>query len=262
MCATLKPARKAWENLSKAYENNGLTRRLSLYRALFGTKLTDHRSMDSYLGKMSELSQQLQDIGSPVNDEFLAVIMLSGLPAHFDPLIMALENSNITLASDTVIGKLIQEYARKEHHETTALATRKIQKCFRCKKAGHFIKDCSIKKKESSKAATTTADKGNGTSGLLSALSVSICGSEWYVDSGASHHMCSCESAMFNFHNTERSEVSVANGDKLFTAGSGCVRVQLKDNCVQTINNVYYVPNLSGNLLSVSVLVKKGYKVV
>lgn len=260
-----KDAREAWNNLSRAFEDKGLCRRLGLLRTLFSTKLSEHDSMESYLGKLQELSQQLFDINSPLDDEFLAVIMLSGLPSNYDPLIMALENSNLKLTSDMVKGKLLQEYDRRNKTEDTKAfaATRKAPKCYKCKRTGHFIKDCprnNDKKPEKDKKTEKDKPRKDSSKALLTALSVSFQRGVWYVDSGASNHMCNNRELFCDFSEVSVSQVTVANGEKLPTAGQGNVRVKLQD-CERTIRDVYYVPNLSANLLSVSSLVKKGYTV-
>ncbi|KAI5640840.1 gag-polypeptide of LTR copia-type domain-containing protein [Phthorimaea operculella] len=143
-----KTAYEAWKNLKNAYEDKGLCRRLSLLRALFGMKLSECDSMDIYLSKITEIVQQLADIDSKLDDDFVAVLMLSGLPPDYDPLIMAMENTDKTLSSEVVKAKLLQENQRRDdnHTETvTALAVKKILKCFRCKSPGHVMKDCPQK---------------------------------------------------------------------------------------------------------------------
>lgn len=249
-----KGAREAWLNLAKAYEDQGLCRRLSLLRQLYGTKLDECQNMESYLSKITGTAQQLQDINAPVDDEFVAIVMLGGLPPHYDPLIMALENSNIKLTSDVVSGKLLQESTRKNEkdQEGTALIARKGPKCFKCKKLGHYPKQCPKNNKKASRDETKA---------LLTALATGLTKDIWCVDSGATNHMCNDRSVMCNFSAQKSISVSVANGEKLETAGHGDVKVQLKD-CIRTLSNVYFVPNLSANLLSVSALVKKGYKVI
>lgn len=43
--------------------------------------------------------------------------------------------------------------------------------------------------------------------------------------------------------------------------GKGDVKIQTKTNTTETISNVFYVPNLKSNLLSVGQLQEKGYTI-
>lgn len=96
---------------------------------------------------------------------------------------------------------------------------------------------------------------------MLTALSVSVKTSSWCIDSGATNHMCNDRSAFSDYVDVNPIEVNVANGEQIAAGGRGNVKVNLKD-CVKPISGVYYVPNLSSNLLSVSVLCSKGFDVI
>lgn len=254
---------QAWTNLQKAYEDKGLSRRLGLLRSLFGVKLKEVGGMESYISRITELAQQLKDIDSPLDDEFIAIIMLSGLTCDYDPLIMALENTSGKLSSETVKAKLLQENQRRddksEHSEVTALVARKVYKCFKCKKPGHFKKDCP--KNTSGKTSQASSGSYCKDKALLTALSVKVQDNSWYIDSGATNHMCNNSELMSELVMDNPREINVANGDKLFTKGCGNIKIGLKNSIVRTISNVFFVPNLTTNLLSVSELARKGYTV-
>lgn len=249
---------EAWINLQNAYEDRGLCRRLSLLRSLFGTKLCEYESMDVYLSKITEVVQQLSDIGSPLEDDFVAVIILSGLQPDYDPLIMTLENNNTKLSSEMVKSKLLQEHQRRgDKTETMALTAggpSKIYKCFKCNKPGHFMKDCPQRYKN--KGTMQAKDKA-----LLTALSIVVKTDTWCIDSGATNHMCNNRNVFNDFVSICPIEVNVANGEKLLAIGQGNIKVKLRD-CVKTISSVYFVPKLTANLLSVSAMTRKGFTVL
>lgn len=256
-----KSPHQAWMKLQCAYENKGLSRRLGLLRALFGIKLKDTEGMESYVAKVSELAQQLKDIEAALEDEFIAIIMLSGLTSDYDPLIMALENSGIKLSSEIVKSKLLQEYQRRDEkldrQIESALVVKKLFKCYRCNKTGHFKKDCPLNTGDRVKQNKNYTNKEKS---LLTALSVTVNNNSWYIDSGATNHMCNDAQIMHDIEVDKPLEVYVANGERLLTAGRGKVQVNVGSS-VKTISNVFYVPKLSANLLSVSELTRKGYSV-
>ncbi|KAK2575253.1 hypothetical protein KPH14_001336 [Odynerus spinipes] len=72
-------AKDAWSNLKNAYEDKGLPRILNLMRALLKIEYDQFGNMNQYVSEVLNLSQKLIDIGNPVDDKLLAVIMLAGL---------------------------------------------------------------------------------------------------------------------------------------------------------------------------------------
>lgn len=72
-----KSVREAWNNLKKAYEDSGLFRTLVLMRALIKIEYNKFSSMHEYINEVLSLSQRPADIGNPVEDKFLAVILLA-----------------------------------------------------------------------------------------------------------------------------------------------------------------------------------------
>ncbi|KAK2577036.1 hypothetical protein KPH14_012870, partial [Odynerus spinipes] len=62
--------------------------------------------MEEYVSESLTLAQKLRDIGSPMDDKLVGVIMLAGLPSEYKPMVMALENSGADITTDLVKNKL------------------------------------------------------------------------------------------------------------------------------------------------------------
>lgn len=253
---TAKTAYEAWDSLERAYEGKGLTRRLGLLRTLFALKLAAFDDMQSYLNKITDVGQQLHDIGAGLEDDFLAVIMLSGLSSDYDPLIMTLENSTEKLTTDTVRSRLTQEYQRRLENDTKAEALavskpKKTIRCFKCKQLNHKSSSCVVKVKPREKK-----DKS-----FFCAMSVNLGNEVFCVDSGATHNLTNNLKILHNYKEEAPVEIKVANGEKLLASGRGSVKISLQ-NTLRTISEVLYVPELTVNLLSVSAMTRKGFTVV
>lgn len=268
-----KTAADAWKNLKAAYENAGVSRRLSLKRKLAQIKLTDYDCMDHYLGNIISVTQELADIGCSVDDEELAELMLIGLPGEFDPLIMAMEATSTKLTSDFVKCQLIQSEFKRgssnlnlEQNEKLLTARNKfIPVCHNCHEKGHIKPKCP-KLKKNSKKMDSSLKKGSTNDCLFStetALVSSVCDhNSWILDSGCTSHMTNRKDWMINYSPSSQSEITTANNEKIYSVGVGDVNLTLENYNDKSIKDALYVPNVAANLLSVSKVAEKGYVLV
>ncbi|XP_031262769.1 uncharacterized protein LOC116120920 [Pistacia vera] len=81
----------------------------------------------------------------------------------------------------------------------------------------------------------------------------------WYIDTGCSNHMCGDKSAFSDLDETFRNFVTFDDNSKVFVMGKGSVRIHSKEKSDQIISNVFFVPDLKTNLLSVGQLQENGY---
>ena len=93
-------------------------------------------------------------------------------------------------------------------------------------------------------------------------LSSPITSSTWFLDSGASNHMTSVEHSFTDSHSyLGKKKITTANGDQLLISGVGTITLSGVFGQSITLPNVYFVPKLSANLLSVGQLIDDGYLV-
>ena len=86
---------------------------------------------------------------------------------------------------------------------------------------------------------------------------------EWWVDTGATRHVCSDKKMFSSYH-------SIDNGEQLFMGNSSSSKVEGQGKVVLkmtsgeelTLNDVLHVPEIRKNLVSRSLLSKKGFKLV
>ena len=83
----------------------------------------------------------------------------------------------------------------------------------------------------------------------------------WFLDSGCSNHMTGNITLFSKLDQSVKSQVTLRTDSKISVMGKGEVKVLTRKGENKTIADVYYVPGMKCNLLSIGQLVQKGYNV-
>lgn len=83
----------------------------------------------------------------------------------------------------------------------------------------------------------------------------------WFLDSGCSNHMCCNRHWFSSFDGSFVETVRFGNCTRMAVKGQGTVKVKI-NGILQIIADVYYVPGLKNNLISIGQLQERGLKVV
>ena len=158
-----------------------------------------------------------------------------------------------------------------------------------CKKKGHIRDECRHLKAAENKEQKTSTSEKEKKDGELTAKVTTITEQpakteslhlfvanaltqrssllvKWIIDSGASLPMSS-QRNWFHMYRDISPLKKVWLGDERYILATGIGQLHLEMNlsggkkCLTIIRTTYYVPNLSGNLISISYLTKQGYSV-
>ena len=191
------------------------------------------------------------------------------------------------------IGQGEKRFSGKAYSRHGRVKSKKNDKCLYCGKYGHWKRECrrlEVDKKNASKGLLSEETGRNGTNngeGYYAQvfyvnefssteqigsdinehnkqLSADLNTATWIVDSGASNHLCNDKSMFRDIDYSVRKEVFLGDNRSVQSMGMGTIRVLLNGNnkyrTPVEIQDVWYVPNLACNLLSVNQLVQKGYR--
>ena len=144
-----------------------------------------------------------------------------------------------------------------------------IKKCFNCGKQGHRSSDCRLPKRNKLKEANVVDDISKDVSEIdLTAVisEVNLVGSnpkEWWIDTGATRHVCSDKMMFSTFEPIETGEkVFMGNSVTSDIKGQGKVVLKMTSGKELTLTNVLYVPEIRKNLVSGSLLNSHGFRLV
>ena len=83
----------------------------------------------------------------------------------------------------------------------------------------------------------------------------------WYMDTGCSNHLTGNKKWLVDFDSGKSTKIRCADDKYLNAEGMGNVRVILNNGKAALIQNVWCVPGMKSNLMSVGQLIEKGFSV-
>ncbi|KAJ0522523.1 putative RNA-directed DNA polymerase [Helianthus annuus] len=156
---------------------------------------------------------------------------------------------------------------------------RKNLRCYNCDKIGHYSSECKAPSKGKEEANLT---KTEDVRDIDPSLFMAVCSTKkvslneervipgvferneegmWYLDNGASHHMSGKKEFFTTLDEKVSGQVTFGDGSEIEIKGKGNVTVVSKNGEKKTFCNVFYMPKLKTNLLSLGQLDEGGCKI-
>ncbi|CAM8964429.1 unnamed protein product [Rhodiola kirilowii] len=135
--------------------------------------------------------------------------------------------------------------------------------CNYCKEKGHWKNECPKKQKQKQQGdgyvAVAEHDVNSEEDLALLANEQPHYKDVWILDSGASYHICPCREWFSTYEQIDGGNISIANSDVCKAVGIGSIRIRMYNGSFCTLNEVRHVPQMTKNLISLSLLDSKGF---
>jgi hypothetical protein len=135
----------------------------------------------------------------------------------------------------------------------------KIQ-CYYCKKYGHFANECQKRQADMRKQNAHFSESSSETLFITCDVAQENASNIWFLDSGCSNHMTGNKGLFEDLNTSVKAQIKLGNDNIVEVMGKGAINV-ITNSGKKTIPDVYFVPGLKHNLISVGQLTQKGYRV-
>lgn len=283
-----KSSNEAWKKLEDVYMPKSPLQMVSLYRSLANHKMADGGDVVNHLNEFSKLTDKLAEIGMQIQEELLTVILLSSLPKSYESFIIAVGTRDDLPKLAFLKQRILEESKRRTgevsnvtvnsmNNQAFAIKSNKYNKnpngnkkqrqfqgqCFVCGMSGHYANKCKkrINGNSNSNGSGGNINSNNRRINSTAILSVtesnSLNNCKWYVDSGATSHMCNNRSLFVELKEHEES-IALAGNKNIKAVGIGDIFFE-NENIL--LKDVLYSPELKASFISVSKMVDKGVSV-
>lgn len=227
---------EAWIALCTMHEGVDRVKKVRLqtlrgeYEALHMGKT---QSVDEFAGKLTVVVNELQSLGDKLEEIEVVEKYLRVLPKRYVPVIttllyssdlksMKLEEVNFTQVSDVPEPALLLSTPKEKHTKHMMLEEDQVQ------------------------------------TNLLKVGEEMVESNRYYLDNGASNHMTGQKGKFTELNESFHGQVKFGDGSVVHIQGKGNISLQCKIGEQRLLTDVYYMPRLCDNIISLSQLTEEG----
>lgn len=292
-----KSAKELWESLEKKYKTEDAGTKKFIVGKFLDYKMVDSKTVISQVQELQVILHDIHAENMSVSESFQVAAIIEKLPPmwrdfknylkhkrkemNIEELVVRLRIEEDNRSSEKRVGDSIPQAKanvvessnnkgkkRKHSVESTKKNAKKFKgNCYNCGKAGHRSVDCRKPKKQSQANIVESDAISNGMSDMNLSAVVSECNlvgnpMEWWVDTGATRHICADRGMFTSYTPTEGEKLFMGNSSTSKVEGQGKVVLKMTSGKELSLNNVLHVPDIRKNLVSGSLLSKNGFKLV
>nr|GEU34318.1 copia LTR rider [Tanacetum cinerariifolium] len=210
---------------------------------------TTAAGISEHIDEFNKIVLDLANIEVKFEDEDLALLLLTSLPASYEHFLDTLFYGREALTFEDVMA---------------TLNSKEIKKGLR--RRGMMKRNCPTNNRKKSSGFVNKDDQPSSSGSIYDGSEVMMVMSaeallDWIMDSRGSYHMTPRLDLFFDFLEYDGGRVLLGDNKESKIRGISKVRLQLKDGSSFVLHNVRYIPELKRNLISLGTLKKEGYTV-
>ncbi|KAK1678385.1 hypothetical protein QYE76_039233, partial [Lolium multiflorum] len=249
------------KELKTIFETHAAVECYEASKHFFSCMMEEGSSISEHMLVMTGHAKKLSDLGIVIPNRLGINRVLQSLPPSYKNFVMNYNMQNMNKEFPELFGmlKAAEIEIKKEHQVLMVNKTTSFKK--QGKSKGKF-------KKGGKKAATPPMKPKNGPKPDADCYYCKEkghwkrnCSNTWVFDTGSVAHICNSKQELKNKRQLLKDEVTmrVGNGSKVNVIAVGTLPLHLPSGLVLSLNNCYYVPALSMNIISGSCLMQDGY---
>ncbi|KAB2634124.1 hypothetical protein D8674_039135 [Pyrus ussuriensis x Pyrus communis] len=237
-------SKKIWDSMKTKYEGNARVKRSTL-QAL-------RRDFETLEMKVVCLIEESRDLDAITIDELQSSLTVYEQKFHRSSGVEQV--LKVTTDAKTEGGS---NYRGRGRGRGGQAFNKDTVECYKCHNLGHYRYECPKWEKETNYAEVTEEDDML----LISYVELPEQTDAWFLDSGCSNHMCGSQGMFTNLDESFVHSVKLGNNSRLNVVGKGSVKLFL-NGVTHVVHEVYYVPELKNNLLSIGQLQERGLAIL
>nr|GEZ46261.1 hypothetical protein [Tanacetum cinerariifolium] len=265
-----KTSKAVWDSMKQRFAGNEWVKRSMLEKLRRDFEVLEMKTSETileYFGRVLAISNQMRSNGESMLDVKIIEKILRTLTDKYMYVVVSIEES-----------KNVQEMSIEKLQSTLVVHEQKFKKVEReddqafKAEASDSPSGCGQgKRTRSRKIEANYADFDENEKIMLMAeinmeesesvfmanTSGESKGLMWFLDSGCSNHMCGDKDRFIDLDSRFSNSVKLGNNTRMMVSGKGSVKLFL-NGATYVIKDVYYVPDLKNNLLSIGQLQQKG----
>lgn len=282
-------------HLKELYDEQSRVERYETSKQLYRCKMGEGSSVSAHVLKMIGYIEKLAQLGSIMDHELSVDLVLQSLPDSYSQFIMNFNMNkiecslpellnmlktvepNVKVSSGHVLavqsskgtkrkikGSFKKTSKKAKNNFKTVKAnkdnTKSDDPCYHCGVKGHWKRNCKaylagLKGKKSSEASSSGI--------LVIEVNMSTSLASWVLDTGCGSHICINMQGLKKSRPLQKRKVDlrVGNGARVAALAVGTYFLPLPSGLVLELENCYFVPAITKNIISISCLDMSGFSI-